>query len=148
MGMRRDARTIAVQTMYRFEMSRAPLDELLDYSWIGADRRRGLAPATLEFASLLIAGCIDNLAGVDREIVHHLEHWDIERVSRVDLSVLRVGTYCLLHQRDIPAEVTIDESVAAARQFGGEHSYRFVNGVLDGIYRHVGAAPGTAATGP
>ena len=147
MGKRREARTIAVQSMYRFEISRAPLEELLDYSWIGAQRRRSMAPATLEFASLLIAGCIDHLAAIDREIDRHLENWDIERVSRIDLSVLRVGTYCLLHQRDIPAEVTIDESVAAARQFGGEHSYRFVNGVLDGIYRRVGAAPGTVATG-
>ena len=136
-----------MQSMYRFEISRAPLEELLDYSWIGAQQRRSMAPATLEFASLLIAGCIDNLAAIDHEIDRHLEHWDIERVSRIDLSVLRVGTYCLLHQRDIPAEVTIDESVAAARQFGGEHSYRFVNGVLDGIYRRVGAAPGTVATG-
>ena len=148
MGKRRDARIIAVQTMYRFEISGAPLEELLDYSWIDADRRRGMAPATLEFASLLIAGCIENLAAIDREIVRHLDHWDIDRVSRVDLSVLRVGTYCLLHQRDIPGEVTIDESVAAARQFGGEHSYRFVNGVLDGIFRRVGAASGTVATGP
>ena len=147
MGARSEARTIAVQTMYRFEISRAPLDELLDYSWIDAQRRRGMAPATLEFASLLIAGCLDNLAAVDREIARHLEHWDIERVARVDLSVLRVGTYCLLHQRDIPAEVTIDESVATARQFGGEHSWRFVNGVLDGIYRRAGTVPGTVAAG-
>ncbi|MDE0024181.1 MAG: transcription antitermination factor NusB [Spirochaetaceae bacterium] len=147
MRKRRDARTIAVQSMYRFEISRAPLAELLDYSWIDAQRRRAMAPATFEFASLLIAGCIDNLAAIDREIDRHLEHWDIERVSRIDLSVLRVGTYCLLHQRDIPAEVTIDESVAAARQFGGEHSYRFVNGVLDGIYRRFDAARGTVATG-
>ena len=147
MRKRRDARTIAVQSMYRFEISRAPLEELLDYSWIGEQRRRSMAPATLEFASLLIAGCIDNLDAIDREIDRHLEHWDIERVSRIDLSVLRVGTYCLLHQRDIPAEVTIDESVAAARQFGGEHSYRFVNGVLDGIYRRFDAARDTVATG-
>ena len=148
MGKRREARTIAVQTMYRFEISRAPLTELLDYSWIGAERRRGMAPATLEFASLLVAGCIENLAAIDREIAGHLEHWDIDRVSRIDLSVLRVGTYCLLHQRDIPAEVTLDESVAVARQFGGEHSYRFVNGVLDGIYRRIGATPDTVAARP
>lgn len=147
MGMRTRARTIAVQTMYRFEISRAPLNELLDYSWIGA-KRRNLAPATLEFASLLVAGCIDNLAEVDREIAHHLEHWDIGRVSRVDLSVLRVGTYCLLYQRDIPAEVTIDESVALAGQFGGEHSYRFVNGVLDAIYRRFDVVQDAVSAAP
>ena len=148
MGMRREARTIAVQTMYRFEIARAELEELLDYSWIGAERLRSMAPATLEFASLLIAGCIGNLAAVDKEIVRHLEHWDIDRVSRVDLSVLRVGAYCLLYQRDIPAEVTIDESVAVARQFGGEHSYRFVNGVLDGMFRRAEAVPGNVTAGP
>ena len=145
MGARHDGRIIAVQTLYRYEISRAPLAELLDYSWIGRERRRRMLPATLEFASLLVAGCLENLTTVDREIRSNLEHWDMERVSRVDLSVLRLGTYCLLFQREIPAKVTIHESVAAARELGGDSSYRFVNGVLDSIHRQVAPAAGPMA---
>lgn len=143
MGLRRDGRVIAVQTLYRYEMARPPAAELSDYSWIDEPRRRQLAAGTLQFASLLVAGCLENLAAVDRTIGRHLQHWDLDRVARVDLSVLRLGVYCLLFQPDIPAEVTIDESVAVARQFGGDDSYRFVNGVLDGV-RKTAADPSSA----
>ena len=148
MGLRHDGRVIAVQTLYRYEIARPPLEQLLDYSWIDRARRRHLSGGTLEFASLLIAGCVENLAAVDRMIGRHLEHWDIDRVARVDLSVLRLGVYCLLYQPDIPAAVTIDESVAVAKQFGGEHSYRFVNGVLDSVRRTVLGLAGAVAGGP
>ena len=146
MGLRRDGRIIAVQTLYRYEIARPAPAELTDYSWIDAQRRRQLARGTLEFASLLVAGCVENLDAVDRVIGRHLQHWDLDRVARVDLSVLRLGVYCLLHQPDIPPEVTIDESVAVARQFGGDDSYRFVNGVLDGVRKTV-AEPSAAAAG-
>jgi N utilization substance protein B len=136
---------IAVQTLYRYEIARPPLAELLDYSWIDGARRRHLARGTLEFASLLTAGCLENLAAVDRMIARHLQHWDIDRVARLDLSVLRLGVYCLLHQPEIPAEVTIDESVTVARQFGSDDSYRFVNGVLDSVRKTLLGLPGTVA---
>ncbi len=144
MGMRRDGRVIAVQTLYRYEIARPAPAELADYSWIEPRRRRQLAGA-LDFASLLVAGCIENLAAVDRMIGCHLQHWDLDRVARVDLSVLRLGVYCLLYQPDIPAEVTIDESVAVARQFGGDDSYRFVNGVLDGVRKTAAERAGAGA---
>ena len=134
-----------MQTLYRYEIARPPAAELADYAWIDEPRRRQLAGGTLEFASLLVAGCIENLAAVDRVIGRHLEHWEIDRVARVDLSVLRLGVYCLLYQPDIPAEVTIDESVAVAKLFGGDDSHRFVNGVLDGVRQTVATRAPAAA---
>ena len=147
MGLRHDGRVIAVQTLYRYEIARPPPAELTDYSWIDTQRRRQLSRGTLQFASLLVAGCIENLAAVDLMIARHLENWEIDRVARVDLSVLRLGVYCLLYQPDIPAEVTIDESVAVAKQFGSDDSYRFVNGVLDSVRKTVAQLAG-AAGGP
>ena len=148
MGARHDGRIIAVQTLYRYEIARASLTELLDFSWIDAQRLPHLAPATLEFASLLIAGCIENLAALDAAISRHLEHWDIDRVARVDLSVLRLGAYCLLFQQEIPAEVTLNESVAVAKEFGSDDSYRFVNGVLDSLRKEGSGLAGSATRQP
>ena len=135
-GVRHAGRIVAFQTLYRYEMTRAPLSALLNFSWLDAEFRTGVPDAALEFARLLITGCIEQLDAIDALIQRQLEHWDIARVSRVDLSALRLGGYCLLHQPDIPGAVTIDESVAIAKQFGGEESYRFVNGVLDAIHKH------------
>jgi N utilization substance protein B len=51
----------------------------------------------------------------------------------VDLAILRISVYCLLFQADIPPSVTIDEAIDIAKEFGTDDSYRFINGVLDGI---------------
>jgi N utilization substance protein B len=70
---------------------------------------------------------------VDRSIIRQLEHWDFSRLNKVDLAILRISAYCLLFQSDIPPSVTIDEAIDIAKEFGTDDSYRFINGVLDGI---------------
>jgi transcription antitermination protein NusB len=135
MGGRRRGRIIAVQSLYRHDLSGAGLEELLDFSWLDGERAAALPDETGAFARLLIQGTLENLAAVDAAVRRHLEHWDFSRLSRVDLAVLRVSVYCLLFQKDIPASVTIDEAVDIARAFGGADSWRFVNGVLDAVNR-------------
>ena len=133
MGARRNGRIIAFQSLYRYHMTRAPLNELIEFSWLGEDRLAKQTEDTLTFAVLLIQGVIENQEEVDTVIKSHLEHWDFSRLAKVDLSILRLSVYCLLYQKDIPATVTIDEAIDIAKQFGTADSYRFVNGVLDGI---------------
>jgi N utilization substance protein B len=70
---------------------------------------------------------------VDGAIKRHLEHWDFSRLNKVDQAILRVSVYCLLYQPSIPASVTIDEAIDIAKEYGTDDSYRFINGVLDGI---------------
>ncbi|MCX7030312.1 MAG: transcription antitermination factor NusB [Spirochaetes bacterium] len=135
MGGRRRGRIIAVQSLYRHDLSGAGIDELFDFSWIDGERAAALADETVAFARLLIQGTLENLGAVDAAVRRHLEHWDFSRLQRVDLALMRVSVYCLLFQPDIPASVTIDEAVDIARAFGGADSWRFVNGVLDAVHR-------------
>lgn len=133
MGARRKARVIAFQSLYRYDLSGASLSELLDFSWLEEDRKAALPRETLDFSRLLIQGTMEKLAEVDDAIKGQLVNWDFSRLSRVDLAILRVSAYCLLYQADIPAGVTIDEAVDISKAYGAADSYRFVNGVLDGI---------------
>ncbi len=133
MGARRKGRIIAFQTLYRYDLSGAGLEELLDFSWMEADKLERTPAETLTFSRLLIQGTLEKLAEVDSSIRGQLENWDFTRLSRVDLAILRISTYCLLFQKDIPATVTIDEAVDISKTYGTADSYRFVNGVLDGI---------------
>lgn len=121
-----------MQALYAWDMARPPVDELLSLSWLD---ERLQDTDTLSFARLLIAGTIENIAEVDKAVASHLEHWAMERLSRVDLAVLRLGAYSLLFQPDVPASVVIDEAIDIAREFGSDDSYRFVNGVLDAVRR-------------
>ena len=133
MGARRKGRIIAFQSLYRYDVSGASLEELLDFSWMDGERADKIAPETLTFARLLIQGALENLPEIDTIITGQLENWVFERLNRVDRALLRLSVYCLLHQRDIPPTVTIDEAVDISKTYGTADSYRFVNGVLDGV---------------
>ena len=92
---------------------------------------------SLDFARLIAGGTIQNLAEVDKQIKIQLEHWDFSRLNKVDQAILRMGVYSLLYQKDIPASVTIDEAVDISKEYGTDESYRFINGVLDGIRKNI-----------
>ncbi len=132
MGSRRKARIIAMQSLYSWDVSALNREQLLDFEWV--DRREG-REETFAFARLIIAGVLEHIDEVNAAIEDHLEHWDIARLSRVDLAILRMATYSLLFQQDVPASVTIDEAIAIAKEYGADESYKFVNGVLDAIRR-------------
>jgi N utilization substance protein B len=133
MGARRKARIIAFQSLYRHDLSGAALPELMDFSWMEGGKPDRSETDTLAFARLLIQGALENLPRIDDTIRGQLENWDFSRLNKVDLAILRMGVYCLLFQADIPPTVTIDEAVDISKSYGTADSYRFVNGVLDGV---------------
>ena len=133
MGSRRKARIIAFQSLFGWDMNRTEVSELTSFSWLDEERRERYDADTLDFARLIVAGCLENLDTIDAAIRQQLENWDFARLARVDLAVLRMSVYSLFYQADIPASVTIDEAVDIVKEFGSDDSYRFINGVLDGI---------------
>jgi N utilization substance protein B len=139
MASRRKGRILAFQSLYSWEASggekggkNALSEELLNFSWL-EDKAEKLDQETLDFSRLLILGVVENRKKVDAMIQAHLTNWDISRVSRVDLAILRMSTYTLMYQDDVPASIVIDEAIGIAKEFGAEDSFRFINGVLDSI---------------
>lgn len=138
MASRRKARILAFQALYAWDASKTALRELLDFSWLDQEKRDALEEELKAFARILIAGTIESIEEVDASIKSHLQNWSFERLKRVDLAILRIGAYSLLFQRDIPAQITIDEAIEIAKEYGSDDSYRFINGVLDGIWKSAG----------
>jgi N utilization substance protein B len=91
------------------------------------------------FMEFLVKGTVEQSGPIDAVIQKHAEHWRLERMPMVDRNVLRLAVYEMLHT-DTPAAVLIDEAIELARQFAGEESVHFVNGVLDAVHRDSGAA--------
>jgi transcription antitermination protein NusB len=132
---RRKARILAFQALYAWDSSGGAAAGLLDFGWLEDERRAALDEEVSAFARLIIAGALEKMNDVDAAITSHLQNWTFERLKRVDLAVLRMGAYSLLFQKDIPAQITIDEAIEIAKEYGSEDSYRFINGVLDGIWK-------------
>ncbi|MCE1195133.1 transcription antitermination factor NusB [bacterium] len=135
MASRRKARILAFQALYAWEASGASLSDLLSFSWLEESKLGQFEDDVVAFSQLIIAGAIENVAAIDERIRAHLSHWPFERLKKVDLALLRMGTYCLLYQKDIPAQITIDEAIEIAKEYGSDDSYKFINGVLDGIHK-------------
>jgi N utilization substance protein B len=96
---------------------------------------RQVAPQRLSYLELLLETLQDHLPEVDRALQGALENWRLERVSVMDRSILRLATAELLYLEDIPPKVSIQEGIHLAESYGGRDSPRFVNGVLDALYR-------------
>jgi N utilization substance protein B len=135
MGARRKGRILAFQALYAHELTGMPVGELAQFSWLDQESQEKIKLESKDFARLLIQGTIEKLPDVDRYIRKQLEHWDFGRLNKVDLAILRISAYCLIFQEEIPPSVTIDEAIDIAREFGTDDSYRFINGVLDGIHK-------------
>jgi N utilization substance protein B len=139
MASRRKGRILAFQALYSWEAlgrekggDAAISGNLLDFSWL-EEKREKLDEETANFSRLLIAGTIENRKKVDAMIQAHLKNWDISRINRVDLAILRMSVYTLMYQDDVPPSVVIDEAIGISKEYGADDSFRFINGVLDGI---------------
>jgi N utilization substance protein B len=90
-------------------------------------------PAAQTFARDIVAAATERGKEIDELIASASKNWRIERMSRVDRNILRLGACELLAFRDVPVKVVINEAVELAKRFGTAESSAFVNGVLDRI---------------
>ena len=130
---RRKGRILALQALYFWESNRVPVGELLGFAWLEDEKHKNLDENMAAFSRLLISGTIENIEEIDSIIKQHLDNWDISRLSRVDLAVLRISVYTFIYQKEIHPSVVIDEAIGLCIEYGTDDSYKFINGVLDSI---------------
>ncbi|MCL1929012.1 MAG: transcription antitermination factor NusB [Treponema sp.] len=159
MGKRHKERILAFQALYAWDTQHSlssqhslspvndkeqALEELLDFSWAdkklsvnnGKQSEEDEEVSTGDFSRLLVTGTVENIVAVDAMIRKHLLNWDFSRLTGVDRAILRLSVYELLFQTT-PPSVVIDEAVDISREYGTDDSYRFINGVLDGIKKTI-----------
>jgi N utilization substance protein B len=133
MVSRRKGRILAFQALYFWESNPVPVQELISFAWLEKEKITSLDEGIAIFSRNLIAGTIENIDNIDKKIKEHLENWDITRLNRVDLAILRMSVYSLMFQNDISSSIVIDEAIGICKEYGTDDSFKFVNGVLDSI---------------
>ena len=124
---RSDQRRDAVFALYQREVTGGSLEDLL------ADAK----PFTRELAH----GVDAVIAELDEEISRLARGWELERIARLERSIMRVALYEMRHREEIPVEVAIDEAVGFAKGFCGAQAPAFVNGILGAAARELAEAP-------
>lgn len=142
-GGRRTGRRRAFEVLYGLSfIPRIETIEDLDRAFAFApDARSEDIPTELpprdEFAWGLVAGAWKLQDEIDETINKFSQHWKLSRIARVELTILRLALYEMLHQNDVPLKVAINEAVELAKRYGDDNSKNFVNGILDAVARAV-----------
>ncbi len=136
MSNRHLARTIVVQALYQWDFN-GQVDNAIE---IMKRDKEQFAPDFDDagFIEHLINGVLENKESIDQLIVKFAPEWPLDQITTIDRNILRLGTFELRFDENIPAKVAINESIELAKTFGGESSGKFVNGVLGAIYKDGG----------
>lgn len=134
MGARHSGREAALQMLFQMEASGASAEDTIRLFWKSFEAEaEGKA-----YADELLSLAAQRMTELDETITKASEHWRLERMTRLDRNLLRLGTVELLARPDVPRAVILDEAVELAKSFGTDESSAFVNGVLNRIADDLG----------
>lgn len=128
-GVRRRARTIALQALYEIDSTGHRIDSVLNR--LLAEER--LPEENSIFVQDLVTGVIQNKEKIDQNIKSFAPAWPIEQIPIIDRNILRLAIFEILLDNKVPVKVAINEAVELAKTFGADRSSKFVNGVLGSV---------------
>jgi N utilization substance protein B len=139
MANRHLSRSIVLQALFEWDLNAVDKKEVIsildrnieEFAQKNTDR---------PFMEKLLNGILSKQPELDLVISKAAPEWPIDRISPVDRNILRLGLFELLfaERSEVPAKVAINEAIELAKQFGGDNSSRFVNGVLGAVYKEIG----------
>ncbi len=130
---RHQARILALQELFSryFNIEDIPIEEISVKELLGINE---MTEYDEKLYDKILDGVIDKKKQIDALITKYAPQWPIEQMKIVDLQILRIAIYEGFIAKITPPKVSIDEAIEIARDFGGEISSKFVNGVLGAIY--------------
>jgi N utilization substance protein B len=131
---RRKSRVLALQTLYACEMNNTQEFKSL-LMQIAQEQKIG--KRFLDYSIKLVENTFNSISKIDNIISKHAANWDIKRMTAIDRNILRMAISELLFFKEIPYKVVIDEAVELAKIYGTSDSGKFVNGVIDSIYKEI-----------
>ncbi|HHV60444.1 MAG TPA: transcription antitermination factor NusB [Clostridiaceae bacterium] len=123
---RKASRELAMKLLYQLEIQKDDREKQIEM----ALNNQSVREKDKEYILDVIYGVFKNLDKIDEKIEKCSKGWKISRISRVDLSILRLGIFELLYRDDIPSNVSINEAIEMAKKYSGQDAGSFVNGVL------------------
>ncbi|WP_010169306.1 transcription antitermination factor NusB [Candidatus Epulonipiscium viviparus] len=129
---RRQARICVVQMLYNLSFhDKEQAQEILNENLLDIKGK------VKTFISETFEGIVDNMDAIDTEIEANLVDWNLSRIAKVDLMILRLAVYEINYAKDLPPKVAINEAVEIAQEYSTEKSGKFINGILGNMNKKV-----------
>ncbi len=138
------ARETAMKYIYSLDMNKdwdgeiEAVDEDSEFARQAEEDGDSVEGKDFDYINSVISGVKENLEEIDSLIDANTKSWKLSRISKIDLSIMRIAVYEILYIEDIPHQVSINEAVRLAKKFGSADSSKFINGILGGIVRGLG----------
>lgn len=133
MRKRTQARELALKCLFQMDITNDSLAESLDNFWLQLEESTEIK----KYANIIIKGVFEHKTQIDSLIKECARNWQISRMAVVDRNILRIAIFELLFQNDVPPKVAINESVELAKKYGDAESSKFVNGILDKVFKTI-----------
>jgi N utilization substance protein B len=128
---RKLSREKAMELLFGITLSKDTIEEAIES--FTENYEGDIKEIDLTYVKQALIGVKNNKEEIDKVIESNLHNWKIDRISKVNLSILRIATYELLYDKEVPRGVAINEALEITRRYSDEKSVAFINGVLDKI---------------
>lgn len=132
---RKTAREEAMKILYEMEITKSSPDEILNNYFenlekpIGDEERKYITEA--------VNGVSGKKAEIDSYISKYLKGWNISRIAKVDLAIMRIAVYEMMDRKDVPGAVAVNEAVEIAKKYSDNNSPSYINGVLANVMKEI-----------
>lgn len=123
---RKKARDNAFKCIYQLSFNSNSLDKII----FNCYEENQNEDDEKEYIEKVVRGVNQNIDKIDEIILSKLKNWTIDRISKIDLAILRLAIYEIMFLDDVPMKVSANEAVEIAKTYGNNNSKSFVNGVL------------------
>lgn len=128
---RKRSREVAMELIFQMIVSKEESNETLQ-SFV-ENTEEDMTKIDIEYINSIVNGVHDKKEILDQNIEKYLVNWKLNRISKVNLAILRLSAYEILYLEDIPNNVAINEAIELTRKYSEESSVSFINGVLDKV---------------
>ena len=136
---RKIAREVAFKIVFElaFQNDEEPVN-LFEKMVESSDEKFEITEEDNAYVKEIITGIQSNESSIDEKIKSHLkEDWSFDRISKIDIAILRLAIYEITYRKDIPCKVSVNEAVELAKIFSEDSSPSFINGILAEILKEV-----------
>lgn len=125
---RRKSRETAMKLLFEMSINKENYEDVIENFKENTDIN--LNEIDMSYITKTLAGIHENGKEIDKNIEKYLIKWKLARLSKMNLAILRISTYEILYEEEIPNRVSVNEGIELAKKYGEDSSPAFVNGIL------------------
>lgn len=129
---RRKSREIAMKLLFEISMNEKEVSESIEQH---RENNENLEDIDFKYIENILNGILENIDFLNKSIEDNSNNWRINRISKINMSILKIAVYEIYFQEDIPEKVSANEAVNLAKKYSDEKSPAFINGVIGNIIK-------------